>query len=80
MKKTKRQVPEMAIEFEEEDTPKFVDIASSSASNEKQTVPEKVPKNENAPKGERVQNPTTESTGGKSETPGKMPKRVMERK
>ena len=71
MKKTKRQTPEMAIEFEEDDTPQIVDIASNSASSETQAVPEKVSKNENAPKGERVQNPITESTGGKVKHPGK---------
>ena len=61
----------MVIEFQEADTPQIVDIASSSASSETQAVPEKVPKNENAQKSERAQNPTSESTGGKVKHPGK---------
>ena len=60
------------------DTPQMVDIAASRASSESQALPENVSKNENAAKNEKGQNPTTESTWGKSETPGKMPKRIME--
>ena len=70
-KKAKRQTPEMAIEFEDADTPQIMDKASSSASSETQTVSEKVPKNENAQKSERAQYPTTVSTGGKVKHPGK---------
>ena len=73
-KKTKSQIPEMAIEFEEVDTPPIIDIASSSANSEEQTAPAKSIKNE------KTQHPTIEPIGGKSVTPGKTPKRVLERK
>ena len=49
----------------------MVDIAASSESSESQAIPEKVSKNENAATNEKGQNPTTESTGGKSEKPGR---------
>ena len=70
----------MAIEFEEEATRQIVDIAANSESSESQAIPEKAAKNENAAKNEKGQNPTTEQTGGKNDIPGKLPKRVMERK
>ena len=64
----------MAIEFEEVDTPPIINIASSSANSEEQTAPEKSIKNE------KIQHPTIEPFEGKSATPGKTPKRVLERK
>ena len=73
-KKKQRQAPEMAIEFEEEETPKIVDLAVNCENSESQTIPEKVAKNE------KGQNPNTEQTEAKSEISGKIPKRVMERK
>ena len=73
-KKTKGQTPEMAIEFEEVDSPQIIDIASSSVNSEKQPAPEK------AIKTEMVQNPTIQPIEGKSATPGKTPKRALERK
>ena len=64
-KKKQRQAPEMAIEFEEEETPQIIDIAANSENSESQAIPESVAKNE------KGQNLNTEQTGGKAKYPGR---------